>query len=206
VVGVTIRKGEAWGAPVAVPDGLTVVTSDAALHDLVDAWRAGGADLPAIGLGGGDLARTVAGGSDDQFTSGAVRLPLDLVRVEADGQTTWSTAHVVCRRSWWRGEVVLAMTAQFLGGRDVVPRAHPNDGRLDLVRVEPAMPPRARWQAARRARTGTHLPHPQLRVTQATDVELSFVRPVHVWVDGRRWRTAQVVRLTVEPDAYVAYV
>ena len=136
----------------------------------------------------------------------ATRIPLDLVRVEADGHTTWSAAHVVCRRSWWRGEVVLAMTAQYLGDHDVTPRGHPNDGKVDVLRVDPAMPARARWQATRRARTATHLPHPQLAVRQLDGVELAFARPLHVWVDGSRWRTAEALCLTVEPDAYAAYV
>jgi len=196
---VTIRRGEAWGEAVDVPDGLIVARSDVELHAAV------GGPVP-IGLGGGDLARTVAGGSADQFAGGATRLSLDLVRVAADGEATWSAAHVVCRRSWWRGEVVLAMTAQFLDGRDVAPRSHPNDGKVDVLRVDRAMPARARWQAARRSRTGTHLPHPQLAMSQVTQLEVAFERPLHVWVDGRRWRTASAVTLTVEPDAYTAYV
>jgi len=202
---VTIRRGAAWGEHGAVPADLRPVHSDAELHDLLDAWRRGGADLPPIGLAGGDLARTVAGGSADQFTAAATQLPLDLVRVDAGGRTTWSAAHVVCRRSWWRGEVVLAMTAQYLGGFDVAPRAHPNDGRLDLLLVEEAMGARARWQARRRARTGTHLPHPRLRPSQVAAIELTFARPLHIWVDGRHWHTAAAVSLSVEADAYHAY-
>ena len=202
----TIRRGEPWGEAVGVPPDLTVIVTDGELHDTIVGHRSVGTAVPPIGLAGGDLARTVAGGSDGQFTTGATRLPLDLVRVEADGHTTWSAAHVVCRRAWWRGEVVLAMTAQYLDGRDVVPRGHPNDGRLDLLSVEPAMPARVRWQAARRARTGTHLPHPQLRTRQVAAIDLAFARPLHLWVDGRRWRRASAVTLTVEPDAYVAYV
>jgi hypothetical protein len=202
----TIRRGEPWGETVAVPPDLTLVASDAELHDTIVAHRSAGTAVPSIGLGGGDLARTVAGGSAGQFSAAATRLPLDLVRVEADGHTTWSAAHVVCRRSWWRGEVDLAMTAQYVDGRDVVPRGHPNDGKLDLLNVDPAMPARVRWQAARRARTGTHLPHPQLRTRQVASVDLAFPRVLHLWVDGRRWRSARSVTLTVEPDAYVAYV
>jgi hypothetical protein len=203
---VTIRRGAAWGEAVAVRADLRRVHTDAELHDVLDAWRHGRGQLPPIGLAGGDLARTVAGGGADQFTTAATRLTLDLVRIDADGRTTWSAAHVVCRRSWWRGEVVVAMTAQHLDGFDVAPRAHPNDGRLDLLRVEPGMRARARWQARRRARTGTHLPHPGLHPSQVAEIELTFVRPLHVWVDGRRWHTAAAVSLTVEADAYVAYV
>jgi YegS C-terminal NAD kinase beta sandwich-like domain len=202
----TIRKGEPWGEAVAVPPDLTVLHDDLAVHRWVVAQRQRAETVRALGLAGGDLARTMAGGGPDQFQSGATRLPLDLVRVEAEGATTWSVAHVVARRSWWRGEVVLAMTAQYLGDADVAPRAHPNDGKVDVLRVDPAMPMQARWQAARRARTGSHLPHPQLRMSQVAQTTVELVRPLVVWVDGIRWLTAGALTLTVEPDAYIAYV
>jgi diacylglycerol kinase family enzyme len=148
----------------------------------------------------------MAAGGADRFASGATRVPLDLVRVEAEGRSTWSVAHVVARRSWWRGDVVLAMTAQYLGDADVAPRAHPNDGKVDVLRVDPAMPMQARWQAVRRARTGSHVPHPLLRMTQVQQITLDLARPLVVWIDGVRWSTTRTLTLTVEPDAYVAYV
>ncbi len=202
----TIRKGEPWGEALSVPTEFTVLTTDVAVHEWVVGQRARRQEVRAFGLGGGDLARTMAGGGPGQFTQRALRVPLDLVRVQAGESTTWSAAHVVARRSWWRGEVVLAMTAQYLGAADVAPRAHPNDGKVDLLRVDPAMPVRARWQANRRARTGSHLPHPQLRTWQERRVTLEFIRPLVVWVDGVRWTTTRTLSLTVEPDAYHAYV
>src|SRR4029077_4159676 len=98
------------------------------------------------------------GGGADQFTTSATRVTLDLLRVTADGHSAWSTSHVVARRSWWRGEVLLAMTAQYLDGRDVAPRSHPNDGKVDVLRVDRAMGIRAPRQAARRSLRGTPLP------------------------------------------------
>ena len=65
-----------------------------------------------------------------------------------------------------------------LGDRahDVAPRAHPNDGRFDVVEVSAAMPARARLQAWRRLATGTHVPHPDITtrrgVDDVTDAEL----------------------------------
>ena len=131
--------------------------------------------------------------------------PVDLLRVEAGGRTTWAVAHVVARRSWWRGEVLLAMNAQFLDGYDVAPRSHPNDGKVDVVRVAAAMPLRARLQARTRARTGTHVPHPQLTVTQSSSYDATFARPLVLWVDGVRWGTAKELRLTVAPDALTIF-
>lgn len=195
-----IRRGEAWGEQVPIPPDLVVATTDAQVGDAVLRGR-------PVGLAGGDLARTVGGGTAGQFTgSTCTKVRLDLVHVTVEGQTTCSVAHVVARRSWWRGQVVLAMNAQFLGPYDVAPRGHPNDGRLDLVDVDATMGWRARDAARRRARTGTHLPHPLLHTRGVAEATLTFPRAVRIWIDGVRWTTSTEVHVRVEPDAYRAYV
>lgn len=208
----TIRKGEAWGTVMMPPPGLRIVTDDAALHDWINQHRAGSEMIRDVGLGGGDLARTAGGGVDRESAAGrfagdVLAAPFDVVRVMADdGRVVWSCSHIVARRSWWRGEVLFAMTAQFWHGRDIAPRSHPNDGKVDVLRVAAQMRVRTRLAARRRARTGTHVPHPQLTFTQLADTTISFDRPVVVWVDDRRWGRAAQLRLVVEPDAYTAYV
>lgn len=201
----TIRRGVTWGEPVESPPDLFVAPTDAAARAVVVAARASADAIPPIGFAGGDLARTMGGGAPDRFAGTVTRAPIDIVRVEADGDTTWGVAHVVARRRWWRGEVVLAMNAQFLGPYDVAPRSHPNDGRVDVLRVAPAMTLRTRLQARSRARTGSHLPHPLVATSQVPSAVLHFARPLDVWVDGVRWRRATGLRLTVEPDALIAH-
>ena len=201
----TIRRGEPWGE-VAQPDpALRVAPTDRHAREWVVAQLEKGVEPKPVGLGGGDLARTVGGGAPGRFNGAVMTAPVDLLRVDAGGRTTWAVAHVVARRSWWRGEVLLAMNAQFLDGYDVAPRSHPNDGKVDVVRVAAAMPVRSRLQARTRARTGTHVPHPQLTVTQSTSYEATFARPLVLWVDGVRWGTADTLRITVEPDALTIF-
>jgi hypothetical protein len=132
---------------------------------------------------------------------------VDVLRVVVDGgPPTWAVAHVVARRSWWHGEVVMAMNAQFFGNYDIVPRSHPNDGGVDVLSVDTAMSPRQRWQARSRARTGVHLPHPLLAASSAGDVLFRFRRPLNVWVDGQRIGRAGTLHVLVEPDALTLYV
>ena len=201
----TIRRGEPWGE-VAQPDpALRVAPTDRHAREWVVAQLEKGVEPKPVGLGGGDLARTVGGGAPGRFNGTVMTAPVDLLRVDAGGRTTWAVAHVVARRSWWSGEVLLAMNAQFLDGYDVAPRSHPNDGKVDVVRVAAAMPVRSRLQARTRARTGTHVPHPQLTVTQSTSYEATFARPLVLWVDGVRWGTADTLRITVEPDALTIF-
>ena len=58
-------------------------------------------------------------------------------------------------------------------GRDVLPRAHPNDGYVDVLNIDEAITTRQRLSAWNRAKTGSHLPHPQLRAIRSTEFEWS---------------------------------
>lgn len=207
----TIRRGEPWGEPVPLPAATPVAGDDAGAARLIDAALTSGAAVPELVLAGGDLARTMGGGTAGRVRPGAtlVRAPVDVIRVSTpDGRSAIAVAHVVVREgrrvsSWWRGRVLLAMNAQFLGPYDVAPRSHPNDGRIDCVWVDATMPIRQRLAARRRARTGTHLPHPQLRMESVRSTEVSTGTALHVWLDGRWWGTASSVTLTVAADAIV---
>jgi hypothetical protein len=193
----TIRKGEDWGEVVPAPDDLVDVVSDAELAAEIE-----GGDGRPLRLRGGDLLTTVGGAS----TGTALRrLPIDVLRVESDAGSSTAVAHVVARRSWWRGPVVAVMNVDRLGAWDVAPRAHPNDGRADVVEVDAAMGVRARWQASRRLPSGTHVPHPQLHVRRITDEVWTFARPLRLWVDGVERGTVRSLRVAVDPDAAVVH-
>ncbi len=207
----TIRRGDPWGEPARVPIEVRIVDGDRSAHHWVTTHRRAGLPIAPVGVRAGDLARTCGGGGAGRFDGPVLYAPVDVLRVTADPGTpaervTWSVAHVVARRSWWRGEVVLVMNAQFLGAYDVAPRAHPNDGLAEALRVDPAASWRTRLAARRRARTGTHLPHPQLTVQRAPSMRWRLARPLVIWVDGERWGTAGELRVDVEPDALHVYV
>lgn len=197
----TIKRGEDWGATVARPADARTADSDAALAQRLAADD----DRPVI-VTGGDLFRTL--GSPRPAPT-ALRLPLDVIEVEADGASYTAVAHVVLRRpgrlGWWRGPIVAAMNAEFIGPWDVAPRAHPNDGRFDAVVVDEAMGPRARWQAWRRLPSGSHVPHPAVSVTRQAEAAYSFDRAVGVYVDGVRRALTTAVTLRLQPDAAVVY-
>jgi hypothetical protein len=97
------------------------------------------------------------------------------------------------------------MNGQYLSIRDgatwdVAPRAHPGDGRVDVVRVDRAMSLRDRRTATQRLPLGAHLPHPYISVRQAASVDLVWQRPTRVWLDGRRWATVCEATVTVESE------
>jgi diacylglycerol kinase family enzyme len=133
-------------------------------------------------------------------------VPADLGSVLVDGVQHWFVAHLVARRSWWRGRIVAAMNAEFLGGWDVAPRAHPGDGLLDVVDVAAAMPLGDRLRARRRLPSGGHVPHPAIAVSRRPAVQLDFDRTTPVWLDGERVGDARRLSIRVERDALVCVV
>jgi YegS C-terminal NAD kinase beta sandwich-like domain len=205
---VTIRKGEAWGEAGGLPADGVVVRSDAEARAAATAARRAGRPVPTLGLLGGDLCRTLGGRGDEaRLRSGAAaRVPADLGSVLVDGVQHWFVAHLVARRSWWWGRIVAAMNAEFLGGWDVAPRAHPGDGLLDVVDVAAAMSLGDRLRARRRLPSGGHVPHPAITVIRRAAVQVDFDRTTPVWLDGERVGDARRLSIRIERDALVCVV
>ena len=192
-----IRRGRDWGAPGNLPEGGLVASGDAEARRIVENARRRGEPIPALGLAGGDLCRTLGG-------SGRVRehphtVTCDLGSVLLDGRIHWFTAHLVARRSWLAGRFVVVMNAAFVGNWNLGPRAHPGDGLLDVSDGNPS--PSQRLRAARRLRSGTHLPHPEITVSRVAAFSTSFERPTPVLLDGEAVGLFRKLVVRVERDA-----
>ncbi len=197
----TIEKRTSWGELAGGSRHFTLVHSDREAALLVTAARRQGHDPPDLALGGGDLARTMgATRTEERLESGdARRVPVDLGVAIVDGERHWFVAHAVARRSWWRGRVVAIMNAEWLGRWDAAPRAHPNDGLLDVVDAQLRFDDRLK--ARRRLPLGTHLPHPAIAVRRTAGETFRFARPVGIYLDGERVGRARSLSVEVEPDA-----
>lgn len=198
----TIRRGDDWGVPGVPPDDLPWFDDD---HSAAEAVARG---TRALGLRGGDMARTLGVGG----SASPIEFSLDVVRLESPlaGSST-AVSHVVVRRrvaGWWHGPVTVVMNAQFLGKWDVAPRGHPNDGRVEVFEVSADMPVRQRWGARRRLPTGTHLPHPMIETSSTRRLAVTVPAKSVVHVDGRRWfESIEPTELIVEviPDAIAVW-
>ncbi|HEY2331431.1 MAG TPA: hypothetical protein VGH94_05895 [Acidimicrobiales bacterium] len=203
----TIRKGELWGGPTGLPRDGVVAHSDAEARAIVEHARRDGAPIPPIGLLGGDLCKTMGGRGDANrlFDGSAMALPCDVVAVELDDSPTrWFVAHLAARRGWWRGRALVAMNAAWLGPWNLGPKAHPNDGLVDVT--EARVPLGQRRAVLRRLPTGAHLPHPALAYRRVRSGAWELDRPTPVRLDGDLVGVARHIRLTVEPDAFTAVV
>jgi hypothetical protein len=202
----TISKGAPWGEAGPLGEDGVVVGSDAEARRAVEAARRAGEPFPELGLLGGDLCRTVGGRGDRArlSTPDAVRLPVDLGVALLDGVHHHFVAHLVVRRSWWRGRVVAVMNAQWIGAWDVAPRSHPDDGLLDVFDADLSLDDRLK--ARRRLATGTHVPHPGIRQERVSALQLDLDRPTPVWLDGERVAAARTISVRLEPDALTVVV
>lgn len=197
----TVEKGTAWGWSAPLPEDGVVVHSDAEARAVVEAARRAQQPVPTLGLLGGDLARTLGatGDADRLHGAEAMTFPVDLGAALVDGRLHWFVAHLVARRSWWRGRTIAVMNAQWLGTWDVAPRAHPGDGLLDIT--DGTLRAGDRLEARRRLPTGTHLPHPDLRTARVAAEQFDLEPALDVWLDGERIGRTRHLSVRLEPDA-----
>lgn len=194
-----IERGAEWGGAGPLPEGSPIVGSDAELRALVLEHRDLGLPLPVVGLLGGDLCRTLGGRGDHDRLGGpdALTVDVDLGTAIVDGEPTVFVAHLTMGRLFASGTVV--MQAQWLGALDLGPRSHPGDGWLDVT--SGSVPLGQRRAARRRARTGTHLPHPGLRHERSRGLLLEPDRPTPVVIDGVSLGRRSRVEIAIEEAA-----
>ena len=196
----TIRKGEAWGWAEPLPADGVIVRSDAEARAALEDARRDGRPYPVLGVLAGDLGRTLAAPGDEERlrSEAAMTFPLDLGQVLVDGRLHLFVAHLVARNRWWTRAVV-AMNAQWVGPWNLGPKAHPNDGRLDVF--ESTLRIGDLSKVRRRLPTGTHLPHPRISSRRVASATFELDHPLPVWLDGERVDEGRSLVVRLEPDA-----
>lgn len=208
-------RGPGWGVDYGVageipPDALAA-GSDAAAGEIVAEARRANQAIPPVVLTGGDLARTL-GVENDGAPLGAAattgtagtRVAVDVGAALVDGRLHWFVAHLVARRSWWRGRLLVAANASFLGRWNAAPRSHPGDGRLDVFDADPPLP--VRLAARRRLPSGTHVPHPRITQRRIAAAQYDLDPGLDVYLDGVRLDRARTLSLRVEPGALDVWI
>ena len=197
----TIRKGADWGKPEAVPGDAIFVSNDAEANEAISRPRRARRPTPPLCLTGGDLARTLGVRNNEASLRAGegTHLRIDLGVALVDGRLFWFVSHLVACHSWWRGPIVIAANAAFIGDYNVAPKAHPADGRLDLIEANPTFGERVK--ARSRLRSGTHVPHPQIKIRRCAAAQLELERPTPITLDGIGQDKAKTLSIRVEPDA-----
>jgi hypothetical protein len=109
--------------------------------------------------------------------------------VEVGGRTVWEG----------RATTVVIANGEYLRGKDVVPRGHPADGHFEVHVYALAPGQRATMRA--RLATGTHVPHPEIRTAQGTEVRVRWSRPARLEIDGSARGKAKTLQVGIRPGA-----
>ena len=193
-----IGKGSAYGSESEVDPSWPSFATDADLASHI----ATHGPAPCT-ITGGDVLGTLGGGAPPGVSPRAY--PLDLLEVELDdGRVVVAVAHVVARRRWWSGQFLAAMNAAYVDGLYLGPRSHPNDGLVDTTIGRLGL--QQRLMAKKRAATGVHLPHPDLKMTRRNCIKHSFDRATPIRIDGVPIGASVGIQVTVRPDAGLVVV
>ncbi len=197
-IGVTIEKNRPWAVEAEWPDDPLQIDNDRDLALAVGEALAAGRLLEVV-LMGGDLRATLGGERPPGAAPYRYRCDLGLVSLDGGPEHPF-VAHVQWRRRFWRGEAAVVMNAAYLGPWYLGPRSHPNDGLLDITYG--SLPWQQRSMAARRARQGSHLPHPRLTVRRTGEWQHSFEHATRVIADGATLGRAAGISVRVHEDAF----
>lgn len=182
----TIKPGQSWGEPSPIPPDAVEVHSDREISRVLDRR-----EFPPFLVRGGDLFTTLGGSSGMAF-------PVDIGEALVDGRLHYFAAHLVMKEQGWR-RFVVAMNAPWMGEWNFGPKAHVNDGVLDVTEANLNL---LEWRKVRaRLRTGTHLPHPRLEHHRTKAMTFEFAHGAVVIIDGEAVASAKRVAIRVVPDA-----
>lgn len=207
------KRGPGWGvdfgASGEIPPDALAAGSDAAAGKIVAEARRANRAIPPVVLTGGDLAGTLGlaparTASSPSLAKTGARFEVDVGAALVDGRLHWFVAHLVARRSWWRGRLLVAANASFIGRWNAAPRSHPGDGRLDVFDADP--PLTVRLAARRRLPSGSHVPHPQITQRRIAAAQYDLDPALDVYLDGVRLDRAQTLSLRVESGALDVWI
>jgi hypothetical protein len=199
----TISKGSSWGVPCLLPEGTPVFHHDSDAANYISE-NLDSLSTPIIALAGGALWTTMGGpGAVDRYRTDAARhYPCDLVRVAINGDERKQFAFIgslIARSLDWR-HTFAAMNAQTFRDFRFGHRAHPNDGLVDIYDAHVSLLDIPK--IAKRARLGSHLPHPSITEKRAATYDIEFLSSRQLWLDERRVGSATALAITVVPDAF----
>lgn len=198
----TIRKGEEWGTRIVAPDVITQVGGDRAIAILSsdhvmsifegDLFEALG--CPHVVKPGNTctLLEIDALQCRITFQDGTVRTELAASCIEIGKFTP---------RIGRSSRYICISNAGIVKGRNLTPRAHPNDGIFDVLEISPDISFRNRLQAFKRASTGTHIPHPDISTKRLSECEYFNSGGNEVLrIDHAKIPSWQSFHITVLPD------
>jgi hypothetical protein len=195
-----IEKGRSWGSLSPLPPEGVIIKTNKELLEKVNDCKRQGIDLPTFGLLGGDLWRTLGGRRAEERLYGgeATTLDIDLGCALLDGKIFWFCAHMFIG-SKLKGEKIFISNVAHYGKMNPAPKAHPGDGKFDMLEVELSL--FQTFKAVKRVSAGTHIPHPGIKYRQVSSEQFSFGKKLSIEIDGKNIGKYSTVSIRIENEA-----
>ena len=195
-----IEKGRSWGSLSPLPPDGVIIKTNKELLEKVNNCKRQGIDLPTFGLLGGDLWRTLGGRRAEERLYGgeATTLDIDLGCALLDGKIFWFCAHMFIG-SKLKGEKIFISNVAHYGKMNPAPKAHPGDGKFDMLEVK--LSPFQTFKAVKRVSAGTHIPHPGIKYRQVSSEQFSFGKKLSIEIDGKNIGKFSTVSIRIENEA-----
>tara|TARA_X000001036_G_scaffold154077_1_gene146198 strand:+ start:2824 stop:3432 length:609 start_codon:yes stop_codon:yes gene_type:complete len=195
-----IEKGRSWGSLSPLPPEGVIIKTNKELLEKVNDCKRQGIDLPTFGLLGGDLWRTLGGRRAEERLYGgeATTLDIDLGCALLDGKIFWFCAHMFIG-SKLKGEKIFISNVAHYGKTNPAPKAHPGDGKFDMLEVK--LSPFQTFKAVKRVSAGTHIPHPGIKYKQVSSEQFSFEKKLSIEIDGKNIGKFSTVSIRIENEA-----
>ena len=154
-----------------------------------------------IGLQGGDLHESLGGRGvgEREGDEGTVGLKVDLGQLVI-GKSNYLFASY-CKISkplkpWY---TIWVVNSPIIDHRRISPKSHPADGLLDIVEFSLSF--RQSLKAYKRAKSGDHLPHPQIKTSKKRTYMINARGKRKIIIDGKKIAYGKEISLSVIPHA-----
>ena len=207
----TIRKLGPYGTPASRPFNLVTKQSDL---EIAQHFSSDNRSAPCT-VTDGSIAQALGINRDSTVHASQLDQPMtlvdiDLMQIEYRTNTSKMTTSLIVAGSLAMQHRTALSTSLILSnsgilrGRDVLPRAHPNDGFVDVLEINVEITMRQRALAWHRSKTGSHLPHPHFQVSRTNDFQWSG-SPSRMIADGVTYKGVVWFHCKVLADAMNIY-
>jgi YegS C-terminal NAD kinase beta sandwich-like domain len=204
-----ITPGSAWGVRCDAPTDSLLLRTDREVGVFLRDHNAKEIQSQPISYESGDLIKVL--GLDSALRGQqCLKVIVDAIAVEYE-DTHGKKQHDVCFGSlhigkrYLQGALSIVSNSGCWRGREVAPRAHPNDGKLDIVEISAAMRWSQRRLAWKKTAAGAHLPHPLIQYSQGDFFQWKGASKRLV-IDGEFVAHVQKVSCRVQSDCLALFV
>jgi len=203
-----ISPGSPWGTACSVPSDAHVISSDRQLGLFLRDNSLRVISSKSLFMKSGDIPLSL-GVHHRSADTDCIRVIIDALAVRYT-DTSGVEHSDVCigslsiAKRFFRGAISVVTNSGYWKGQEVAPRAHLNDGKLDIFEVSGAM----RWGQRRlmwqKTSLGTHLPHPLLSYSQGDFFNWEG-SPQRLTIDGQFVAVVAKVTCRVQSDCVQVY-